>query len=295
MNSKVKVKMTLKHADVKVNDEASRPAAAAAVEAVEARWREEDRKRRSASRVKAIKGFFSWMFLLVVIPGAAWYFFGDRVLPAEWTFPQVYERVAGMWPDGGSAKGADDQRTGEDPADAATAARRASLRTMIEDLEDVCMKEPPVQGLPGAAEKLRSSSDRDVFEPIVAADGHYRDACALVAKMEAKNEKLALRRTTGSSSGNRKFIDQHSDQDIARGRVKVNEALAACAVARLRSVKMAYSAVRKASATWTGPESRAEVAVMRNRLEKLYGMLFSKISADHPGEAARFPNRLTER
>ena len=93
-NEPVKVKMQLHAARPSIQGVApARPAAQAAVEAVEARWRAEDKKVKSEQRKKRFVGCLSWLFLLLVAASAAWYFAGEKFLPSDYTFPKVWERI----------------------------------------------------------------------------------------------------------------------------------------------------------------------------------------------------------
>ncbi len=97
-NGPVKIKMKLHAARPSIQGAApTRPAAQAAIEAVEARWRTEDKKVKSDRRKKRFTGCLSWFFILLVAAGAAWYFLGPKYLPAEYTFPQVWQRVQQLW------------------------------------------------------------------------------------------------------------------------------------------------------------------------------------------------------
>lgn len=275
--------MQLKRANV--NGETPRPASAAAVEAVEARWRDEERKRRSAERAKTFKGCLSWLFLLLVIPGIAWYFAGEKVLPPKWTFPQVYERFVHPLIGGGAAK----EEAKEDPADVATQEKRASIKAMIKLLEEICLEVPPVQSKKGMVERIKASVGYRTLEPVVIVDARCQDSMATVAKLEAKSAKIAAR----PEAKNRKFIDQVSEKDLAHKRSKVQEALAQCALARLKCLERTHFSLKSVSEKWTGPESRADAANMLVQLEAIYAKLLAKVKEEFPRALpANQPGRL---
>ena len=94
----VKIKMTLHAARPSIQGAAPPPPSAqAAIDAVEARWRAEDRKAKKERRKKGLVGCLSWLVIILAVAGAAWYFLGEKYLPAEYAFPTVWQKLQGQY------------------------------------------------------------------------------------------------------------------------------------------------------------------------------------------------------
>ena len=263
----VKIKMTLHAARPSVQGAAPpRPAAQAAVEAVEARWRAEDRKVKTERRKKRFVGCLSWFFILLAAAGAAWYFLGPKYLPAEYTFPQVWPKVQELW--GGTTSGNDAPH----PADAVLAGQRARLGGFVDLLDKACQTAPPIQSVAGLEGQMKQSSGRKILSAIVSADAVYAQAQKRFADMNAKNENLASK----PGEENRHHINQYSAQDLLRQQNRVEELGLECLAVRKKAVKRAYEAVVSATAKWTGPESKRDAARVKARLEALARKLAGK-------------------
>ncbi len=98
-----KVKMTLRAARPTVGGTSSSPSpAAAAVESVEARLRKESEefaasKENRCSRSRKSTGCLVRIVLVLAVVGSIWYFFGEKFLLPEYTFPKVWQQVQGIW------------------------------------------------------------------------------------------------------------------------------------------------------------------------------------------------------
>lgn len=98
----VKVKMTLHAARPTVGGTSPSPAASV-VESVEARLRKESEERaaskeNSGSRSrKMFAGCLARIVLVLAVFGGIWYFFGEKFLLPEYTFPKVWRQVRQLW------------------------------------------------------------------------------------------------------------------------------------------------------------------------------------------------------
>ena len=99
----VKVKMTLRAARPTVGGtSSSSSSAAAAVESVEARLKKESEE-RAASKENSSRysrkstGCLVRIALVLAVAGCIWYFFGEKFLLPEYTFPKVWQQVQGIW------------------------------------------------------------------------------------------------------------------------------------------------------------------------------------------------------
>ena len=100
----VKVKMTLRAARPTVGGSPSSPSPAAAVaESVEARVKKESEE-RSAKKENAASpcrqlasGCLARIVLVLALVGCVWYFFGEKFLLPEYTFPRVWQQVQQLW------------------------------------------------------------------------------------------------------------------------------------------------------------------------------------------------------
>ena len=100
----VKVKMTLHAAKPTAGGSSSSPSlAAAAVESVEARFRKESEERAASkessgnNRSQFITGCLTRIVLVLAVVGGIWYFFGEKFLLPEYTFPRVWQQVQQLW------------------------------------------------------------------------------------------------------------------------------------------------------------------------------------------------------
>ena len=286
-NEPVKVKMQLRAARPSIQGaEPARPAAQAAVEAVEARWRAEDKKVKSERRKKRFVGCLSWLFLLLVAAGAAWYFLGEKYLPPEYTFPQVREVVMETvlgWlnsPPVGSPRPQHQPQPKEelkpvepvklvDPADSKTAAIRSSVNTFVNQLETLCRMELEKTQEVAPVQLDAWPVGRGMLNEILSADRLYFKTREKLAEMEDQNKKLEKLRTEETSAKRRKYAAQYRPELVNRQRNEVERKLADCKRIRAQVVQRAGKAVKAASSQWTGPESRRDVAQLLKRLDEL--------------------------
>ena len=270
-NEPVKVKMTLRRAQPSIQGAAEvRPAAAASVEAVEARWRAEDAKMRRARARGAAKSFLSWCFILLVVLGAGWFFFGESHLPARYAYPSVRRNVLALW----------DRWFGEpqpeplvepkkDPVDVATAAQRLSLRAAADLLEKVCTTEPPLQDDYDLYKAVANTDRPTLFRDVVNADMLFKKAVKSLADMEKHNEKMQRPgNVIGGRSGSRGRVEMKTDKELAVQKERVARNMEACALARIRTVERLLETIRKREAQWTGPESRKDAEWLQDRLAR---------------------------
>ena len=96
----VKVKMTLHAAIPTVGGSSSSPSPAASVaESVEARVKKESEERAakkenaSSPCQKLAAGCLVRVALVLVLVGCVWYFFGEKFLLPQYTFPQVWQQL----------------------------------------------------------------------------------------------------------------------------------------------------------------------------------------------------------
>lgn len=254
-NEPVKVKMTLRAARPSIQGAApTSPSAAAAVEAVEARWRAEDKKIKSEQRKKRFVSCLSWLFLLLAAAGGAWYFLGEKYLPQEYTFPKVWERIK----NGGTLSAPPPQSSKDDivpvdPADVRTAAERAKIKDFVVQLERLCASDLPKQSGAVGIKMDAWVIGQAMLNEIVSADNWYFKTREKLAEVEARDEKRQKLRT----------------EAINRQRDEVNKKLEGCKRIRVQVVQRAIKAIKAASAKWTGPESRQDAAQLLTRLGNL--------------------------
>ena len=286
-NETVKVKMQLHAARPSIQGaEPVRPAAQAAVEAVEARWRAEDKKARAERRKKGCVGCLSWLFLLLVAVGAAWYFLGEKYLPPEYTFPKVREVVMETvlgWlnpppagptsPQPGPKAELKPEPKAElkpvDSADSQTAAVRSRINAFVNQLETLCRMD-----LEKAQEASTVQLDawpvgRGMLNEIASADNWYFKAREKLAEMKAQNEKLQKLRTEETAAKRRKYAAQYRPELVNRQRNEVERKLEDCKRVRAQVARRAIKAVKTTSSQWTGSESRKDAAQLLKRLDAL--------------------------
>ena len=254
-NEPVKVKMQLRAARPSIQGAApARPAAQAAVEAVEARWRAEDKKVKSEQRKKRFVGCLSWLFILLVAAGAAWYFLGEKYLPQEYTFPKVWERIKnGGKPSAPSPQNSQDDIVPVDPADERTAAERTKIGDFVVQLEKLCASDSPKRIGAVGIKTDAWAIGQAMLNEIVSADNWYFKTREKLAEMEARDAKPQKLRT----------------EAINRQRDEVNKKLESCKRTRVQAVQRAIKAIKAASAKWTGPESRKDATQLLTRLDNL--------------------------
>ena len=280
-NEPVKVKMQLHAARPSIQGAAPvRPAAQAAVEAVEARWRAEDKKIKAEQRKKRFVGCLSWLFLLLVAAGAAWYFLGEKYLPPQYTFPKVREAVMETilgWlnppPVGPTRPQPQPQPKAElkpvDPVDSETAGVRSQIKTFVDQLEKLGKVD-----LEKAQEVSTVQLDvwpigKGMLNEVLSADRWYFKTREKLAEMEDQNEKFQKLRTEERNSQRRQYAAQYRPELINRQRNEVDKKLAACQEIRVQAISRAIKAIKVASAQWTGPESRKNAAQLLVRLDNL--------------------------
>ena len=286
-NEPVKVKMQLRAARPSIQGAASAgPAAQAAVEAVEARWRAEDKKAKSEQRKKRFVGCLSWLFLLLAAAGTAWYFLGEKYLPAEYTFPRVREVVMETvlrWlnpPPVGSPRPQHQPQPKEelkpvepvklvDPADSKTAAIRSSVNTFVNQLETLCRMELEKTQEVAPVQLDAWPVGRGMLNEILSADRWYFKTREKLAEMEARNEKSQKLRTEERSARKGEYANQYRPEEINRQRNEIERKLADCKRIRVQVAQRAGKAVKAASAQWTGSESRRDAAQLLKRLDAL--------------------------
>ena len=287
MSDPVKIKMQLHAARPSIQGAApARPAAQAAVEAVEARWRAEDKKVKSEQRKKRFVGCLSWLFLLLVAAGAGWYFLGEKYLPPQYTFPRVREVVMEKvmeWlnppPLGPTrpqpqaelkpVREPEEEPTPVDAADSETAAVRSKIKTFVSQLETLCKMD---------IEKAQQVSNiqlgtwpvgKGMFNEILSADRWYFKAREKLGEMESQNEKVQKLRTEDRSARKGYYANQYRPHEINRQRNEVERKLESCKLIRAQAIERASKAIKAASSQWTGPESRKDVAQLLKRLDIL--------------------------
>ena len=267
----VKVKMQLRAARPSIQGAApASPAAAAAVEAVEARWRAEDKKARAEQRKKRFVGCLSWLFLLLVAVGAAWYFLGAKYLPPEYTFPKVWEQIKNGWkPSASSPKNPQDDIVPVDPADERTAAERAKMKDFVVQLEKLCASDTPQRVGAVGIKTDAWAIGQAMLNEIVSADNWYFKANEKLSEMEAQNEKSRKLRTEERGSRKGDYASQYRPEEINRQRNEVEKKQESCKRIRVQVVERAIKAIKVASAKWTGPASRKDAAQLLKRLDNL--------------------------
>ena len=262
-NEPVKVKMQLHAARPSVQGAApARPAAQAAIEAVEARWRAEDKKVKSEQRKKRFVGCLSWLFLLLVAVGAAWYFLGEKYLPPEYAFPQVWQKVKD-WLDPPPPP------VQKDPVDERTATERARVRDFVSQLEALCEDFPPRHVEAIGIKSGDWQVGQKMLNEIVSVDNWYFKANSKLEEMEAQNEKLQKLRTEERNAKQRRYAAQYRPELINRQRNEIERKLADCKRIRVQVTQRAIQAIKAASSQWTGPESRKDAARLLKRLDDL--------------------------
>jgi len=262
-NEPIKIKMQLHAARPSIQGaDSARPAAQAAVEAVEARWRAEDKKVKSEQRKKRFVGCLSWLFLLLAAVGVAWYFLGEKYLPPEYAFPQVWQKVKDWWE-------APPPPVQKDPADERTAAERANVRDFVLQLEKLCESFPPRQAEAIAIKADAWQVGQSMLNEIVSADNWYFKANEKLAEMEDQNEKLQKLRKEETAAKRRKYAAQYRPELVNRQRNEVERKLEDCKRVRAQVARRAIKAVKTTSSQWTGPESRKDAARLLKRLDAL--------------------------
>ncbi len=270
-NEPVKVKMTLHAARPSIQGAApTSPSAAAAVEAVEARWRAEEKKAQSERRRKRFVSCLSWLFLLLAAAGGAWYFLGEKYLPVDYTFPKVWERIKnGGKPSAPPPQNAQDDIVPVDPADERTAAERAKIKNFVVQLEKLCASDLSKRiGAVG----IRTDAwavGQAMLNEIVSADNWYFKTREKLAEMEAQNEKIQKSRTEERSARKGESANQYRPEAISRQQNELDRRLESCKRIRVQAVERAIKAIKAASAKWTGPESRKDAARLLTRLDNL--------------------------
>ena len=262
----VKVKMQLHAARPSIQGAvASTPAVAAAVEAVEARWRVEDKKERAALFRKRISSCLAWLFLLLVALLGIWYFAGDNFLPPEYTFKRARTRIKVLL----GQNQEDESMKQEDPADVQTAAERAQMANFVSQLERLC-----ASGLQNRNEPIKVKVDawlagKAMLNEIVSADNWYFKARQKLAEMEGRNKQLDKQRAEETNAKSRRFANQYNAEMLQQQKNIIDKKLDDCKRVRVQVVQRAIKAVKSASVRWTGPVSRNDVAQLLVRLEKL--------------------------
>ncbi len=275
-NEPVKIKMKLHAARPSVQGAApTLPAAAAAIEAVEARWKAEDKKIRAERFKKRVKGCLSWVFILLVAVGAVWYFAGDKFLPQEYTFnqvwpkaEQVWDKIKALW----SSKPptpAPAPEPKEDPTDIATATERTAVKEFVAQLETLCTSDLPT--VPRSVSIGSRSWDvgQAMLNDIVSADNWYVKAKQRLDEMNAQNESLGNRRKEESGAKGRQYASQYSKHDIERQRNAVATKGRDCQNVRTKAVQRAIKAVKTVSAKWTGPKGRKDATQLLEKVKKI--------------------------
>lgn len=271
-NEPVKVKMQLHAARPSVQGAApARPAAQAAVEAVEARWRAEDKKVKSERRKKRFVGCLSWLFLLLATVGGGWYFAGDKFLPQEYTFSQVWPKAEQVW-DKIKAWWAQEpkaQENTEDPADVATATERTAVKEFVAQLESLCTSELPTSPRPVSIGARSWDVGQAMINDIVSADNWYVKTNQRLDEMNAQNESLKKLRREEANAKRRQYASQYASHDIERQRNAVESKKKDCHNVRVNAVQRGIRAVKAASARWTGPKGRKDATQFLKRLDAL--------------------------
>lgn len=268
MSDPVKVKMQLRAARPSIQGAApASPSATAAVEAVEARWRAEDEKAKSERRKKRFVGCLSWLFLLLVALGVAWYFLGEKYLPAEYTFPKALEQIK----NGGKppTPPPQDDIAPVDPADERTIAARAKIKDFVAQLEKLCTSDLPKRSGAIAIKTDAWATGQAMLNEIVSADNWYFKMRDKLAEMEAQNEKAQKLRTEERGARKGEYANQYRPEAINRQQNEVERKLESCKRIRVQVVQRAIKAIKSASAKWTGPESRKDAARLLTRLDNL--------------------------
>ena len=262
-NESVKIKMQLHAARPSIQGAApASPAAQAAVEAVEARWRAEDKKARAERRKKGCVGCLSWLFLLLVAAGVAWYFLGEKYLPPEYAFPQVWQKVKDwLEPPPPPIQ--------KDPVDERTATERAKVRDFVSKLEALCEDFPPRQAEAIGIKAGDWQIGQKMLNEIVSVDNWYFKANTKLEEMETQNEKLQKLLTEERNAKRRQYAAQYRPELINRQRNEIERKLADCKRIRVQMTQRAIKAIKVASSQWTGPESRKDAALLLKRLDDL--------------------------
>ncbi len=257
----VKIKMTLRAARPSIQGAAPpSPSAQAAIDAVEARWRTEDKKEKKERRKKGVVGCLSWLVILLAAAGAAWYFLGAKYLPAEYTFPQVWQKIQSWW--AGTADPVDPvAQPAPDPADVATEKEREQIKAFSAQLKRICSVDvSKMREIAVLDEKGSWPVGQQMLKEIVSADSGYIKAKEKFAAMNEQNAKLNKRRGIDPNSSNGGFINQYSSADLVRQSDKVEKLEENCKNVRAKVAMRAISAVRVATKHWTGPESKKDAA-----------------------------------
>ncbi len=260
----VKIKMTLRAARPSIQGAAPpSPSAQAAIDAVEARWRTEDKKEKKERRKKGVVGCLSWLVILLAAAGAAWYFLGAKYLPAEYTFPQVWQKIQSWRTDVQPAPASD-------PADVATEKEREQIKVFSAQIERICSVDVSrMKKIAVLDEKTSWPIGRQMLKEIVSADGWYIKAKEKFADMNEQNAKVNKQRGESLDSSNGKYINQYSSADLVRQSNKIEKLEEDCKNVRVKVAKRAITAIKDRTRHWTGSESKKEAAEMISRLVAL--------------------------
>lgn len=264
----VKVKMQLHAARPSIQGSATpTPAASAAVEAVEARWRAEDKKKRAERFRRRAVGCLAWLFILVVVGGGTWHFTGDKFLPSDYTFQSVLARVKDLL--GYESEKKDETVEKEDPADVKTATERARMKNFVSQLERLCASDLKDRKEAIDVDVEAWSVGKAMLNEIVSADRWYFKARQKLAEMEEHNKQLDKQRAENTGAKNRTFVGQYKDEMLQRQKNIIDKQLDDCKRVRVQVAQRAIKAVKAASLQWTGPVSRNDAAQLVSRLETL--------------------------
>ncbi len=270
----VKVKMQLHAARPSIQCAATpTSAASAAVAAVEARWRAEDKKERAERFRRRASGCLAWLFILVVVGGGAWYFTGDKFLPSDYTFQSVLARVKDLLGYEPVKKDESVKKDGsvkkEDPADVKTAAERTRIKNFVSQLERLCASDLKDKKEPIVVDVEAWSVGKAMLNEIVSADSWYFKARQKLAEVEEHNTQLGKLRKEEPSAKKRQYASQYKEEMLYRQKNMIDKKLDDCKRVRAQVAQRAIKAVKAAASQWTGPVSRKDAAQFVSRLETL--------------------------
>ncbi len=230
-------------------------------------------KQKVAQRVRAerrSKLVLTTFCLLLFGLVATWFLWGERFLPAEYTSPNLWQRVQQVWNPPPPAP------PEVHPADKATAAERANIKAFLALLEKACTVKPPLQAVEGLEKRMQKVAGNRMLRTLVSADSAYAKAQKKLEDMNANNEKMAAKHAEDKNVTSHRYINEYSAQDMARQQNRVAELEPACMKARTVAVKRAIEAVKSTTAKWNGPESKSDAARFKSRLDALAKKLSDK-------------------
>lgn len=216
---------------------------------------------------------------------ATWFLWGERFLPAEYTFPNLWQRIRQVWnspppapptPPPPSPPPVPPALPEVHPADKATASERANIKAFLALLEKACTVKPPLQAVEGLEKRMQKAVGSRILQGLIFADSAYAKAQKKLEDMNARNEKLHKKRGEELAAPHRRYINEYSAKELTRQQNRIEELETASKKSRADAVKRAIEAVKTTTAKWTGPESKRDAAQFKSRLDALAKKLNDK-------------------